>query len=168
MPCYHKSVSTFLCSFLFYSLCLTLTCSVESSGGITLDFFHRDSRHSPSYDPSITRFQRLRHAFDRSLSRKSWLTAALHSTSTKALIGPICHVGYEYLMKIKVGTPPVEQLAITDTGSDLTWIQCKPCIHCYNQTLPPFDPIVLPLDLVRVPPLHRIIRIVRKQKHLSI
>ncbi|KAL1538337.1 aspartic proteinase CDR1-like [Salvia divinorum] len=140
MPCYHKSMSTFLCSLLLYSLYLTLTYSAESSGGLTLDFFHRDSRHSPSYDPSITRFQRLRRAFDRSLSRKSSLAAALLSTSTKAFVGPIKPGQYEYLMKIKVGTPPVEQLAITDTGSRLTWFQCKPCYDCYNQTLPLFDP----------------------------
>ncbi|XP_042018952.1 aspartic proteinase CDR1-like [Salvia splendens] len=143
MPSYLKSMSTFLCSLLLYSLCSTLTYSVELSGNngdLTFDFFHRDSRHSPSYDPSTTRFQRLRHAVDRSLSRKSSLTA-LHSTSsTGAIVAPISLSGYEYLMKIKIGTPPVEQLAIADTGSDLTWTQCKPCKQCYNQTLPLFDP----------------------------
>ncbi|KAL1569272.1 aspartic proteinase CDR1-like [Salvia divinorum] len=140
MPSYHKPMSTFLCSLLLSSLCLTY--SIESSGnngGIILDFFHRDSRHSPSYDPSTTRFQRLRHAFDRAFSRKSSLTT-LHSTSTEAVVAPMIPSGYEYLMKIKIGTPPVEQLAIADTGSDLTWTQCKPCIQCYNQTLPLFDP----------------------------
>ncbi|KAL3844371.1 hypothetical protein ACJIZ3_001774 [Penstemon smallii] len=43
-------------------------------------------------------------------------------------------------MKIRIGTPPVEILAIADTGSDLTWTQCKPCSRCYNQTAPLFDP----------------------------
>ncbi|KAK4490869.1 hypothetical protein RD792_001584 [Penstemon davidsonii] len=43
-------------------------------------------------------------------------------------------------MKISIGTPPVEILGILDTGSDLTWIQCKPCYECYNQTSPIFDP----------------------------
>nr|POE76027.1 aspartic proteinase cdr1 [Quercus suber] len=43
-------------------------------------------------------------------------------------------------MKYSVGTPPVEILGIADTGSDLTWLQCKPCNDCYNQTAPIFDP----------------------------
>ncbi|KAF9607526.1 hypothetical protein IFM89_036888 [Coptis chinensis] len=27
-----------------------------------------------------------------------------------------------------------------DTGSDVTWIQCAPCVNCYRQTDPIFDP----------------------------
>ncbi|KAH6831253.1 hypothetical protein C2S53_009448 [Perilla frutescens var. hirtella] len=104
---------------------------VESfnNGGITVDLIHRDSPRSPSYDPSNTRFQRLRSAFDRAFSRK----ASLMSSS-------LSPAGGEYLMKIMIGSPPVEQLGIADTGSDLTWIQCKPCTQCYKQNLPLFDP----------------------------
>ena len=29
---------------------------------------------------------------------------------------------------------------IVDTGSDLTWVQCKPCRYCYSQRDPLFDP----------------------------
>ncbi|KAK1608600.1 hypothetical protein QYE76_032273 [Lolium multiflorum] len=29
---------------------------------------------------------------------------------------------------------------IVDTGSDLTWVQCKPCRYCYSQQDPLFDP----------------------------
>ncbi|KAK4349459.1 hypothetical protein RND71_032214 [Anisodus tanguticus] len=42
-------------------------------------------------------------------------------------------------MKISIGTPPIEILAIADTGSDLTWTQCKPCINCFHQSAPLFD-----------------------------
>ncbi|XP_043692904.1 aspartic proteinase CDR1-like [Telopea speciosissima] len=45
-----------------------------------------------------------------------------------------------YLMKMSFGTPPVERFAIADTGSDLIWIQCKPCEKCYKQKPPLFDP----------------------------
>ncbi|KAL3818378.1 hypothetical protein ACJIZ3_004283 [Penstemon smallii] len=48
--------------------------------------------------------------------------------------------GGEYLIKISIGTPPFEILAIADTGSDLTWTQCKPCTQCYKQKAPLFDP----------------------------
>jgi hypothetical protein len=36
-----------------------------------------------------------------------------------------------YVVEIEVGTPPVRQLMIIDTGSDVTWFQCKPC-NCYE------------------------------------
>lgn len=45
-----------------------------------------------------------------------------------------------YLMKLQIGTPPFEIEAILDTGSDLFWTQCLPCLHCYDQQAPIFDP----------------------------
>ncbi|KAF3658351.1 putative aspartic proteinase CDR1-like [Capsicum annuum] len=46
----------------------------------------------------------------------------------------------EYLMKISIGTPPVDAFVILDTGSDLTWIQCEPCVECFEQFTPIFNP----------------------------
>ncbi|GAV71898.1 Asp domain-containing protein [Cephalotus follicularis] len=46
----------------------------------------------------------------------------------------------EYFMAMSIGTPPVKVLAIADTGSDLIWIQCKPCKRCYRQNPALFDP----------------------------
>ena len=44
------------------------------------------------------------------------------------------------LMKYPVGTPLVPILGIANMGSDLIWLQCKPCTECSNQTAPLFDP----------------------------
>lgn len=46
----------------------------------------------------------------------------------------------DYLVNLSIGIPPVQILGVASTGSDLIWIQCKPCKKCYNQTLPVFDP----------------------------
>ncbi|CAN1144004.1 Probable aspartic protease At2g35615 [Linum perenne] len=43
-------------------------------------------------------------------------------------------------MNLSIGTPPFQLLAIADTGSDLTWVQSKPCDQCYHQKSPIFDP----------------------------
>ncbi|XP_019152429.1 PREDICTED: aspartic proteinase CDR1-like [Ipomoea nil] len=43
-------------------------------------------------------------------------------------------------MKYSIGTPPFETYGIADTGSDITWTQCKPCTSCFDQSLPLFDP----------------------------
>ncbi|CAA7050636.1 unnamed protein product [Microthlaspi erraticum] len=45
-----------------------------------------------------------------------------------------------YLMKLQIGTPPVEIEAEIDTGSSIVWTQCQPCANCYNQKGPIFDP----------------------------
>ncbi|MCO5592558.1 hypothetical protein L7F22_046561 [Adiantum nelumboides] len=45
-----------------------------------------------------------------------------------------------YIMKTGVGTPTKEFYLMLDTGSDLTWTQCTPCISCYPQASPLFDP----------------------------
>ncbi|KAM7489460.1 hypothetical protein LguiB_026944 [Lonicera macranthoides] len=43
-------------------------------------------------------------------------------------------------MNVSIGTPPFNILGIADTGSDLTWTQCPPCIQCFKQNSPIFDP----------------------------
>ncbi|KAL9315959.1 hypothetical protein ACSQ67_016960 [Phaseolus vulgaris] len=46
----------------------------------------------------------------------------------------------EYFMDVFVGTPPKHFSLILDTGSDLNWIQCVPCIACFEQSGPYYDP----------------------------
>ncbi|KAL1221604.1 Protein ASPARTIC PROTEASE IN GUARD CELL 1 [Cardamine amara subsp. amara] len=46
----------------------------------------------------------------------------------------------EYFSRIGVGTPAKEMFMVLDTGSDVNWIQCKPCADCYQQSDPVFDP----------------------------
>ncbi|XP_010906670.1 aspartyl protease family protein At5g10770 [Elaeis guineensis] len=43
-----------------------------------------------------------------------------------------------YIVTIGLGSK--NMTVIVDTGSDLTWVQCKPCFDCYNQEDPLFDP----------------------------
>ncbi|RLM80352.1 aspartic proteinase nepenthesin-1 [Panicum miliaceum] len=46
----------------------------------------------------------------------------------------------EYLMDVYVGTPPRRFQMIMDTGSDLNWLQCAPCLDCFEQRGPVFEP----------------------------
>ena len=46
-----------------------------------------------------------------------------------------------YVITVGFGTPSKSQTVIFDTGSDVSWIQCKPCVGtCYSQREPIFDP----------------------------
>ncbi|CAN4105476.1 unnamed protein product [Withania somnifera] len=46
----------------------------------------------------------------------------------------------EYFVRIGVGSPAREQYMVIDAGSDIVWVQCQPCTHCYHQSDPVFDP----------------------------
>ncbi|CAN1177840.1 Protein ASPARTIC PROTEASE IN GUARD CELL 2 [Linum perenne] len=46
----------------------------------------------------------------------------------------------EYFVRIGVGSPPTSQYMVVDSGSDIVWVQCKPCSQCYTQSDPLFDP----------------------------
>ncbi|XP_059315843.1 aspartic proteinase CDR1-like [Lycium ferocissimum] len=112
--------------------------SHHGGNGFTLDLIHRDSPLSPFYNPSDTPSTCLRNAFHRSFSRASFFKK--NSLATNYTIqSDISPIPGEYLMKISIGTPPVEILAIADTGSDLTWTQCKPCFDCFQQSAPLFN-----------------------------
>jgi hypothetical protein len=46
-----------------------------------------------------------------------------------------------YVVTIGLGTPAKPNTVVFDTGSDTTWVQCRPCIvKCYKQKQPLFDP----------------------------
>ncbi|KAL3622370.1 hypothetical protein CASFOL_033781 [Castilleja foliolosa] len=102
------------------------------AAGFTIDLIHRDSIQSPSL--YTTTSERVRNSLQRSFNHVKTL-AQPQSTSTQ-----IVPDRGEYLMKFSLGTPGVETLAIADTGSDLTWVQCQPCIKCFDQKSPIFDP----------------------------
>ncbi|CAL5190548.1 unnamed protein product [Lathyrus oleraceus] len=64
-----------------------------------------------------------------------------YSTQLVATLGSGVSLGSgEYFMDVFIGTPPKHYSLILDTGSDLNWIQCVPCIACFEQTGPYYDP----------------------------
>lgn len=42
-------------------------------------------------------------------------------------------------MTLNLGTPAQKFTSVVDTGSDLVWVQCTPCVTCYTQTDALFD-----------------------------
>ncbi|KAH6813017.1 hypothetical protein C2S51_022035 [Perilla frutescens var. frutescens] len=119
------------------SMTTSLYSITGTAEGLTIDLIHRDFMQSPSLVASLTPSQRLINALRRSFNRVN--TPTRHRSSLTAPIDILSDKG-EYLMKFSIGTPPVETLAVADTGSDLTWIQCKPCTQCFRQKAPLFEP----------------------------
>ncbi|GAV78145.1 Asp domain-containing protein, partial [Cephalotus follicularis] len=123
-------------------LCLFIISVVEADkkmNGFSVELIHRDSPKSPFYNPSETPWQRLADAIRRSNNRVNRFNS-IASASNDTMEAPIVSDDGSYIMKIGAGTPVFEFFAIADTGSDLVWIQCQPCVSCYPQNGPIFNP----------------------------
>ncbi|XP_072994598.1 aspartyl protease family protein At5g10770-like [Typha latifolia] len=69
------------------------------------------------------------------------LRDSLDSATIPARSGRSLSTG-NYIVSIGIGTPKRDFSVLFDTGSDVTWIQCKPCVsYCYPQQEPLFDPL---------------------------
>ncbi|RWW84378.1 hypothetical protein BHE74_00007018 [Ensete ventricosum] len=124
-----------------FALFLAAAAAVAAADGFRVDLIHRDSPRSPLYDPSSTSFDRVRAAAERSALRPSrYGRAGLAASGDTSMEAPVLPDISDYLMEVELGTPKFKVLAIVDTGSDLTWANCKPCTRCYEQTTPLFDP----------------------------
>ncbi|XP_072956621.1 aspartic proteinase CDR1-like [Typha angustifolia] len=130
--------------FLSFVGALSFSSLVTKGEGFSVELVHRDSVNSPLYDPSQSPSDRIKAAALRSQARVELLRRKLSPSSSSSSNGSfqfdLFSASFEYLMSIYVGTPPREIVAIADTGSDLTWANCKPCEHCYKQNPPLFDP----------------------------
>ncbi|KAI4333293.1 hypothetical protein L6164_018123 [Bauhinia variegata] len=128
-----------LLSIIICSLSILPLAEAKPGNGFSIDLIYRDSPLSPFYNPSMTSSELIRSAALRSTSRirDRFNLSSDGKTRAESVIVP--NRG-DYLMKIFIGTPPVETLAVADTGSDLIWVQCLPCEHCYPQQESIFDP----------------------------
>ncbi|GFP88590.1 aspartic proteinase cdr1 [Phtheirospermum japonicum] len=129
--------SVFLIAYVSLISLVSISKPDPSTDGFTINLIHRDSPQSPTYDPTLSPAQRLANAIRRSSHRIQHFDDKL---SQRSPVSDMINSHGEYLMKYSIGTPPVPSLGVADTGSDIIWNQCKPCLKCFNQTLPIFSP----------------------------
>ncbi|KAL1562012.1 aspartic proteinase CDR1-like [Salvia divinorum] len=113
--------------------------NASSITGFTTDLLHRDSPHSPLYDPLLTNSQRLANARLRSQARSRRYAGILYGRKSAAEASLIDDNGV-YLIQFFMGTPLKQAMALLDTGSHLIWTQCLPCKRCKRQQFPVFNP----------------------------
>lgn len=132
---------------------------------LTLRLMHRDSPFSPLRKPQPTSQELFFHRLTRDAARVQALSnkaqmAALGLKNSDLVVqtvsfsaqenqlsnftGPVVsglkQGSGEYFTRIGVGTPAQESFMVLDTGSDILWLQCSPCLDCYSQTDPVFNP----------------------------
>ncbi|CAK9272169.1 unnamed protein product [Sphagnum jensenii] len=109
-------------------------------------WIHRDHPDSPASAASTyntsSQSERIAAAARRSLARAEYFSRrVLDDSSSGNFDSPVEAVGGDYAMAVSVGTPPQQFLVNIDTGSDLVWVNCQPCIQCIvNASHNPFDP----------------------------
>ncbi|KAI9117936.1 hypothetical protein K1719_011078 [Acacia pycnantha] len=115
-----------------YSIPFLITTNALS---LDFDLIHRDSPLSPFHNSSSSLSELTQQVWLRSTARHKRLLL-----QTPTLPGIFFGGQGEYLVKLFIGSPPVQSWAIADSGSDLAWIQCLPCKKCYPQNSPIFNP----------------------------
>ncbi|CAL5199743.1 unnamed protein product [Lathyrus oleraceus] len=125
---------------LFFCIIYLTVISHAINNDFSVELIHRDSYKSPLYDPSQTKFQLILNAVHRSINRANYMNKEFSTTGNKFKSSLTADSDGEYLMNYSVGTPPFNVYGFFDTGSNLMWVQCKPCNICYNQTSPIFNP----------------------------
>ncbi|KAJ0965347.1 hypothetical protein J5N97_026485 [Dioscorea zingiberensis] len=141
-----KHINSQLPHLLLTILLILITLSPLSS--LHLNIIHRDSIYSPSYPGNLSAEDRLQRIAKHAKARADFIDQTLQPLNlTPSIVRPSVNAtpqGY-YLVELTVGTPPPQKelktyYLILDTGSKLTWLQCEPCITCWPQKTPVFDP----------------------------
>ncbi|KAK9683529.1 hypothetical protein RND81_10G148100 [Saponaria officinalis] len=124
-------MTIYLCYFTILSLYIFHLTEAHLIG-FSANLIHRDSPLSPLSTKSLNQYERLQNSIQRSMS---YSTSASGDVQSK-----IRRSQGQYIMELSYGTPPVSQFGIIDTGSNFIWTQCQPCVKCFTQTFPIFDP----------------------------
>ncbi|XP_038695455.1 aspartic proteinase CDR1-like [Tripterygium wilfordii] len=134
--------NVFLC-LSFLALTTKTLAAITKPQKLGTRLIHYDSIYSPYYNSTATAADRFRLAVHKSRKRLAYLQAraSFSASDDDARAGLVADEnGVQFMANFSIGMPPVPQLLTMDTGSDLLWVQCKPCTKCFEQSSPVFDP----------------------------
>ncbi|KAI3457548.1 hypothetical protein Pfo_014211 [Paulownia fortunei] len=142
-----QTVTMVICLFFNLLSLPFLPCIALMSSGFSLKLIHRDSPHSPLYQPNLFDFERFKKNIKISEARASYfqqLSELMGKGDSKTPQNESFRLPLKYheplfTVELGLGTPVVKRTLIFDTGSGLTWTQCKPCIRCFKQDQPLFE-----------------------------
>ncbi|XP_010027004.1 aspartic proteinase CDR1 [Eucalyptus grandis] len=135
----HALVHSLLFLVLKNRLSLAATTNGSSPRRIVTRLIHRDSLLSPYYNPNDTITDRATRILQSSTARLAYFEAKVLETSVHQL--NLIPSFPELFVNFSLGHPPIRQLAVMDTGSNLLWVRCAPCRNCRGQATPVLDPL---------------------------
>ncbi|XP_039164407.1 aspartic proteinase CDR1 [Eucalyptus grandis] len=95
---------------------------------MALKLIHHDSIHSPYYNPNATISELAERAINGSLARIQYMSKIIsppNDEDARSRLVPAIKA-YGFFANISIGTPPVPQLLMIDTASNLLWGSCDP------------------------------------------
>ncbi|KAL6606853.1 hypothetical protein ACP70R_042506 [Stipagrostis hirtigluma subsp. patula] len=107
---------------------------VSGAGAVVALLTHADAGRG------LARPELVRRMAHRARARRRLLSHPVRARVRAGLGAGGGIVTNEYLVHLAVGTPPRPVALTLDTGSDLVWTQCAPCVDCFDQGLPLLDP----------------------------
>ncbi|KAK4398228.1 Aspartic proteinase nepenthesin-1 [Sesamum angolense] len=115
-------------SLLRYRHCLT-----SASAGFSLKLVQRYFPNSNSFHQRLDSYATYQETDGASESKSWYFPDTIRPRITRSS-------NFMYTIEANIGTPSAKKTFIFDPGSELTWTQCTPCINCFNQDYPLFDP----------------------------
>ncbi|XP_030514943.1 aspartic proteinase CDR1-like [Rhodamnia argentea] len=135
----HTVVHSLLFLVLKTHLSLAATTKGSSPHRIVTRLIHRDSLLSPYYNPNDTIPDRAARILQSSTARLVYFESKVLETNVHQL--NLVPSFPELFVNFSLGDPPIRQLAVMDTGSNLLWVRCAPCRNCRGQNTPVLDPL---------------------------
>ncbi|XP_065850072.1 aspartic proteinase CDR1 [Euphorbia lathyris] len=136
-------VSSFFLVFTTLMVANLIGASPVQPSRLVTRLIHRNSIYSPYYNPSET----VADCIDRAMKSSATRLAHLYSQANREIDVNDFQLNLLpssseplFLVNFSMGQPPVPQLNIMDTGSNLLWVRCAPCIGCSRHTSSLFDP----------------------------
>lgn len=118
---------------------------------VVIELIHRDSIRSPFHNHKQSLSNKAQQAINASFARLAYLQSKTRSSSSSSSSTSEEEEDYQadvfpsidsslFYLNFSIGRPPIPQFTVMDTGSSLLWIQCQPCINCFKQFGPVFNP----------------------------
>ncbi|KAG0448231.1 hypothetical protein HPP92_027926 [Vanilla planifolia] len=115
---------------------------------LKIDLAHRDSILASNFTAESIFGLRLDRDAARVLQIENAVSPPATANGTRqgrrsfssAVVSGLAQGSGEYFTRIGIGTPARYAFMVLDTGSDVVWMQCAPCLRCYTQSDPIFDP----------------------------
>ncbi|KAK3228248.1 hypothetical protein Dsin_008110 [Dipteronia sinensis] len=126
--------------------CVSSSSSVISKDiSFTAPLIHRSSPESPFYNPNATQLDIIKASLRISSTRaKAFSNLKTNKNISGSIKFPVPTfeqlIKNEYVIRYRIGSPPMETYGAADTASSLTWLQCVGCEECYLQPIDLFDP----------------------------
>lgn len=127
--------------------------TTQKHKGFSLKLIHRNAPNSPLYEPNLTKAEEMRKYVQWSKLRLQLLARQVSNTNKSQnfsdwnrVIRPQMFIqDFTYLVKVGLGTFRTNPRYHTtylglDTGSQLSWTQCRGCLNYIHQVGPKFAP----------------------------